>query len=114
MPNSLPCSRLKVSRLRVALLAGFAFLGLSGCAQVPFESTLAKTNQAAPGFTQGQLRLLTTAEERNDAQTLTNELLKNRWRSMRRCIWRWCIARPCRLYWRKAGRLPRVQIKQGA
>lgn len=76
MPNSLPCSRLKVSRLRVALLAGFAFLGLSGCAQVPFESTLAKTNQAAPGFTQGQLRLLTTAEERNDAQTLTNELLK--------------------------------------
>lgn len=67
---------LATNQVKFSLLAGLAFLGLSGCAQVSFESTLAKTNQAAPDFTQGQLRLLTTPEEKNDAQQLTSELLK--------------------------------------
>lgn len=76
MLNSTPPRRFKRSYARLSWLTGITCLGLAGCAQAPFESTLEKTNQAAPGFTQGQLRLLTTAEEKNAAQTLTHELLK--------------------------------------
>lgn len=63
-------------RWRFSMLPLLGALVLSGCAQVPFDQTVAQTNHAAAEFTEGHLRLVTTPEERLAAQQLTAELLQ--------------------------------------
>jgi outer membrane protein TolC len=63
-------------RRRFSLLLLLGALVLSGCAQVPFDQTVAKTNHAAAEFTEGHLRLVTTPEDRLAAKQLTAELLQ--------------------------------------
>ena len=63
-------------RWRFSMLPLLGTLVLSGCAQVPFDQTIAQTNHEAAELTAGHLRLITTPEERLAAQQVTTELLK--------------------------------------
>jgi len=49
---------------------------LSGCASVDFEHSLARTNQDAARFTQGNLQLAQTKEQREKQDQVVNEILK--------------------------------------
>ena len=49
---------------------------LSGCASVNFEQSLANTNQVATDFTQGQLALAQTKDQRDALDRTATELLK--------------------------------------
>jgi outer membrane protein TolC len=50
-------------------------LVLSGCASVNFEQSIAKTNEEAFQFTQGQLALSKTTKQRTEMEQLANALL---------------------------------------
>lgn len=63
------------SRLKKALFAfGLLFL-LAGCASVEFEKSLSDTNKLAAEFTQGQLSLAQTKEQRDMLANIAAELL---------------------------------------
>lgn len=49
---------------------------LSGCASVNFDQSLANTNQVAADFTQGQLALTQTAEQREAQSQVATEILR--------------------------------------
>ncbi|MEO8136536.1 MAG: TolC family protein, partial [Betaproteobacteria bacterium] len=51
-------------------------LGLSGCASVDFDQSVARTNQAAADFTNGKLALAQTNAQQEEAERITGELLK--------------------------------------
>jgi outer membrane protein TolC len=52
-----------------------ALLLLGGCASVSIDEAIERTNQAAPGFTQGQLVLARSDEQRQARERLSQELL---------------------------------------
>jgi len=49
---------------------------LNGCARVDFAQSLAGTNQLAAGFTQGNLTLAETEEQKRELSRLADEILK--------------------------------------
>lgn len=61
-------------RIRTASVVA-ALLILSGCASVNFDDSLARTNQEASEFTQGQLALALTPEQRSARERAAAELL---------------------------------------
>lgn len=58
------------------LLTLFLLAVLSGCASVNFEQSLAKTNQDAADFTQGQLSLAQTKDQREKLDRIAGEILQ--------------------------------------
>lgn len=57
------------------VLATAIVLATSACSSVDFDESIAKVNQQANGFTQGQLSLIKTQEQRTQMDKLANELL---------------------------------------
>ena len=57
----------------VAVAAAIAVL--TGCASVNFEQTLSQTNEATSSFTEGKLELSRTAQQTQERDKLSNELL---------------------------------------
>lgn len=62
------------THFRLAASAAAALL-LAGCASVSIDEAIEQTNQAAPGFTQGQLALARSDAERQARAQLTEQLL---------------------------------------
>lgn len=69
---------LRIYHLRCSkpLLTLFLCAVLSGCASVNFEQSLAKTNQDAANFTQGQLSLAQTKDQREKLNRIAGEILQ--------------------------------------
>lgn len=68
--------RIQHLRCRKYLLPLFLVGILSGCASVNFEQSLAKTNQDAADFTQNQLSLAQTKEQRENLDRIAGTILK--------------------------------------
>jgi len=64
------------SRCSKTLMTLFLLGAISGCASVNFEQSLAKTNQDAAGFTQGQLSLAQTKDQRENLDRIASDILK--------------------------------------
>lgn len=60
---------------KASLLAVTSLLVLSGCANVNFEQSIAKTNEQAADFTQGQLVLARTQEQQAEQNRVATEIL---------------------------------------
>lgn len=58
------------------LLTLFLLAVVSGCASVNFDQSLAKTNQEAANFTQGQLSLAQTKDQRDQLDRIAGEILQ--------------------------------------
>jgi len=69
--------RSKLSAVNNVLLVVPVLVILSGCSRVDFDQSLAKTNRLAAQFTQGQLVLAQTREQREEFQRIAGELLQN-------------------------------------
>ncbi|MDW5417268.1 TolC family protein [Iodobacter sp. CM08] len=63
------------SRTRLVVLS-LSALGLTGCASVDFERSLAQSNQTAVSFTQGKLALATTSAQRAEMDKEAADLLQ--------------------------------------
>lgn len=57
------------------VLAVATLFVLSGCASVDFDQSIAKTNEQAASFTQGQLGLTRTKDQRAEMDRVANEIL---------------------------------------
>ena len=57
------------------LVVAATLIVLSGCASIDFEKTLATTNRDAAGFTDGNLALVQTKEQRADRDRVASEIL---------------------------------------
>lgn len=68
--------RIHHPRCSKPLLMLFLLTVLSGCASVNFEQSLAKTNQDAANFTQGQLSLAQSKDQREQLDRIAGEILQ--------------------------------------
>ncbi|WP_115228128.1 TolC family protein [Iodobacter fluviatilis] len=63
------------SRMRLIVLS-LSVLGLTACASVDFDRSLAQSNQTAVSFTQGKLALATTTAQRTEMDKAATDLLQ--------------------------------------
>ncbi len=68
--------RIQHPRCQFFLLTLLLLGVLSGCARVNFDQSLAKTNQDAADFTQGQLSLTQTKDQREQLDRIAGDILK--------------------------------------
>jgi outer membrane protein TolC len=73
--DRLPCHRFGHGFGKKTVLAVATLFVLSGCASVNFDQFVAKTNEQAAIFTQGNLSLARTKDQRAEMDSVANEIL---------------------------------------